>query len=133
MSDAVISSEMPAPYPATASATPSRALGVTALVTALVPLTLLALTLLAALVVLPAIPGGSSLDVSWLLLIGGVLLYGGPVLGLAGLILGIIAVRRNRGRGAGIAAIVIGGLTFLYLASSWVIQLLVALTYSSGY
>lgn len=108
------------------TAAPSRGLGITALVFALAPALLLAIVF-----AIPYLFTGSPDNLGWAFAFAASLIYVGPVLALVALVLGIIAVRKNRGRGLGIAAIVIGGLLFLYWAASIVFAGLAYLAYSS--
>lgn len=102
-------------------AAPSRTLGIVAFVIALFPLVAY---LLAS--VYPAIFPGPADGYGWLFLIGSVLLIATPLCGLAGLILGIIAVRRDRGRVWGIVAIVAASLALLYSMLTLVIYAMAA-------
>jgi hypothetical protein len=88
---------------------PSRALGIAALVIALVPV--IALVAVAA---YPMVFPAPSDSFGWLFLIAAVLMVATPICAVVALILGIMAARRNRGRVAGIIAIVLAGLTLLY-------------------
>lgn len=107
----------------TASAAPSRALGITALVIALVPA--IGLLIVAIYPAMFPAPGDSF---GWLFLVAAVLLVATPVCGLLALILGIVAARKNRGRVAGIVAIVLGSLALLYSMFSLVVYGLAATT-----
>ena len=78
---------------------PSRALGISALVIALVPV--IAWAVVAAYPAVFPAPGDSF---GWLFLVAAVLMVVTPICAVVALILGIVAVRRNRGHGAGMAA-----------------------------
>lgn len=109
------------PYgPATATApptpapeAPSRRRGITSLALSLIPI-VLTLVLIVLLVIV-----GANDDTGWAILGWGIfgayiLIPVSFVLGAVALGLGISAARTNRGRGAGIAGAIIGGLILLY-------------------
>lgn len=118
----------PAAAPAVVAAKPSRALGIAALIIALVPI-------VGYLVVAfyPAVFPGPGESFGWLFLVSAILMVAAPLCGLTALILGIIAARRNRGRVAGIVAIVFASLVLLYSLLVLVGYALVALTYGGSY
>lgn len=97
------------------TSTPSRALGITALVLTLVPTLVYASAILFPQQFLEA---AESLGLQ--LAIANILFFAAPAFGVTGLILGIVAARLGRGRVAAIIAIVLGVLLVAYSVYSFV-------------
>lgn len=97
-----------APVDVASSAKPSRAVGITALI--------IALTAVILNVVVVSYSFGEPAWIMGLLLVlfFYVLPFATPVCGILALILGIVAVRRNRGRVAGGMAVILGIVLLLY-------------------